>query len=73
MPRQERRKLDTTCDEPPPAVAYAPALETRLTAMRALVARLEPGSDAEALRLLRAAFPETSLAERVTALAGGEA
>ena len=49
---------------------YDPALELRLEAMRALLTRLQPGSDAEALQALRAAFPGSSLTERVAVLAG---
>ncbi len=47
---------------------YDPVLEIRLEAMRALLARIRPGSDAEALRALRAAFPGSSLPERVAVL-----
>jgi hypothetical protein len=43
--------------------------ETKLTqAMIDRIARLRPASTAEALRELRAAFPEIPLAARVTAL-----
>ncbi len=44
-------------------------LEAQLTqAMMDRIARLHPASTAEALRALRAAFPEIPLAARVTAL-----
>jgi hypothetical protein len=39
--------------------------------MRSLLARMSPASDAEALKALRDAFPQSSLAERVAVLAGG--
>lgn len=47
---------------------YDRTLEDRLKAMRALLARVRPGSDAEALHALRAAFPGSSLSERVAVL-----
>ena len=47
---------------------YDAALEDRLAAMRALLVRVRPGSDAEALHVLRAAFPGSSLSERVAVL-----
>ena len=37
--------------------------------MTRLLKTVRPGSDAEALRMLRAAFPQTSLADRIAALA----
>jgi hypothetical protein len=49
---------------------YDQALEIRLSAMRALLARVRPRSHAEALHALRAAFPGSSLAERVSVLSG---
>lgn len=49
------------------AEAYDPELELRIAAMRAFLAALGPDSDAEALRLLRNAFPDLPLVERVTA------
>ena len=51
------------------SLRYDQALEIRLMAMRALLERVRPGSDAEALHALRAAFPGSSLAERVAVLA----
>lgn len=52
------------------APAIAPdgfaALEGRMALM---LSALKPRSDAEALRLLRANFPESSLAQRMAALA----
>ena len=39
-----------------------------LSAMRALLSRARPASDSEALGVLRRAFPETSLTERVRAV-----
>lgn len=46
-------------------------LDARIAEMRSLLARMRPGSDAEALKALRDAFPQSSLAERVAVLAGG--
>jgi len=46
-------------------------LDRRIAAMRAMLALARPGSDAEALRVLRDAFPETTLAERVAVLSAG--
>lgn len=37
--------------------------------MRVMLSALKPRSDAEALKLLRAKFPESTLGERLTALA----
>lgn len=73
MPSQSWKKSDTLVgDAPPPAGerGWNPVLEDRLAAMRAMLATMRPGSDAEALRALRTAFPETSLAERVAVMAG---
>jgi hypothetical protein len=50
--------------------AYDPELEARIKAMRAFLDALDPGTDAEALKLLRQAFPELPLAERVAACGG---
>ena len=49
---------------------YDAELEQRIAGMRAFLLALEPDSDAEALRLLREAFPDLPLAERVTACNG---
>jgi hypothetical protein len=43
-------------------------LDRRIAEMRRLLADMEPGSAASALRVLRDAFPEASLEERVRAL-----
>lgn len=48
---------------------HAAAIDGRVQEMRALLARTRPASDAEALRFLRSAFPEASLAARVAAMA----
>lgn len=49
------------------------ALEHRIDQMKRLVAASAPGSHAEALKILREAFPDASLAERIAALSpGGE-
>lgn len=45
-------------------------LAERLAAMRSLVAAMKTETDAEALKLLREAFPGSRLTERVAALAG---
>ena len=73
MPSQIWKRPDTMVgDAPPPAGerGWNPILEDRVAAMRAMLASIRPGSDAEALKALRAAFPETTLAERVAVLAG---
>lgn len=44
------------------------AIDGRIAEMRAHLARIRPTSDAEALRSLRTAFPDVSLAVRVAAL-----
>ena len=60
-----------TRSTPPDApTSYEAELERRIAGMRALLLALEPDSDAEALRLLRDAFPDLPLAERVKACAG---
>jgi hypothetical protein len=52
-----------------PALPEAQLTQAMLTqAMMDRIARLRPASTAEALRALRAAFPEMPLAARVTAL-----
>lgn len=43
-------------------------LDRRIAEMRRMLADMEPGSAASALQVLRDAFPEASLAERVRAL-----
>jgi hypothetical protein len=48
-------------------------LEDRIAAMKRLVLIMGPGSNAEALRALRDAFPDAPLSERVAALQRGEA
>lgn len=53
---------------PPPAVEDP--VQDRVEAMRRHLAAARPSSGNEALRLLRAAFPETPLAERVKAAEG---
>ena len=47
---------------------YSEAIESRMAEMRALLEQMSPATDAEALKALRAAFPETSLAARVAAI-----
>ena len=43
-------------------------LDRRIADMRRMLADIQPGSTASALRVLRDAFPEASLEERVRAL-----
>jgi hypothetical protein len=43
-------------------------LDSRIADMRRLLAGMQPGSTASALRVLRDAFPEATLEERVRAL-----
>ena len=56
-------------DAPPEAAAEStpPMLEMRVAAMRALLQSLGPVTDREALKLLRDAFPDLPLAERIEA------
>jgi hypothetical protein len=60
----------TRTTPPEPSGGYEKELEERIAGMRAFLVALEPDSDAEALRLLREAFPDLPLAERVKACAG---
>jgi hypothetical protein len=53
------------------AAILAEALDRRIAAMRALVAAQGPGSTAEALRILRDAFPQSSLSDRIAAISNG--
>jgi hypothetical protein len=70
--REERRPSETRAERAAPVrdgeERYDRPLETRLQAMRDLLARVRPGSHAEALHALRAAFPGSSLSERVAVL-----
>ncbi len=51
------------------APALAPDAVTPLvTRMRLMLATLKPRSDAEALKLLRTSFPQSTLGERLSAL-----
>ena len=43
-------------------------LDRRIADMRRMLADMQPGSTASALRVLRDAFPEASLEERIRAL-----
>lgn len=75
MSRQLREQPSPPADRPESAISsvsgrYDQELEIRLMAMRALLQRVRPGSHAEALHALRAAFPGSSLAERVSVLSG---
>jgi hypothetical protein len=53
-----------------PAKEHEPAdmLDRRIAEMRRILAEMQPGSVASALRALRDAFPEASLEERVRAI-----
>ena len=53
---------------PPGWTPERATLDSRIAEMRAHLARMRPASDAEALRTLRAAFPDASLATRVAAM-----
>jgi hypothetical protein len=64
----------TSLGECPPGhdpTRFSSALEERMAAMRELLGRTRPETDAEALQTLRAAFPRSSLADRVRAVALG--
>lgn len=65
-----RQAEGTGCRADP---AQAALLDARIRDMRRVVQLARPGSHAEALRALREAFPETTLAERVAALDPGGA
>jgi hypothetical protein len=73
--RHDRTSADferTVLGECPPG--YDPSqtsgpVEARVAEMRALLARMRPASDAEALQALRNAFPEVALSTRVAAIA----
>jgi len=68
--RDTRRNDRPVLGECPPGwPAESGAADGRLAEMRALLVRVRPSSDAEALRCLRSAFPEASLAARVAAIA----
>ena len=58
MPTTKRRDVEATGNE----------IDGRIAAMRLILKMARPGSHAEALRALREAFPDASLAERVQAL-----
>lgn len=49
------------------------AVGPRIAEMRALLTRMRPASDAEALQALRMAFPEAALSTRVAAIAARQA
>ena len=55
--------------EAPPGYPLDPAqaarLDDRIARMRALLDRMQPNTGSEALQVLRRAFPETSLQDRV--------
>ena len=44
-------------------------IDDRIAEMRAFLAKMRPQSDAEALKCLRSAFPDASLAARVAVIA----
>ncbi|NLH82731.1 MAG: hypothetical protein GX458_18065 [Phyllobacteriaceae bacterium] len=69
--RDARRNDRPVLGECPPGwgASVAGAGDPRLAEMRALLVQVRPSSDAEALRCLRSAFPETTLAARVAAIA----
>jgi hypothetical protein len=49
--------------------AAEPPITAAMNRMTQMLKAVRPASDAEALRMLRAAFPQTSLSERIAALA----
>jgi hypothetical protein len=53
---------------PPGWTPERATVDARIAEMRAHLARTRPTSDAEALKALRAAFPDVSLAVRVAAI-----
>jgi hypothetical protein len=57
-----------TIEEEIPLTAELPTTAT-MNRMTRLLRTVRPVSNAEALRMLRAAFPETTLSERIAALA----
>lgn len=54
----------------PAPSAFSPSLDDEAALMRRHLDRARPPSDAEALRLLREAFPGAPLAARVAAISG---
>jgi hypothetical protein len=54
--------------ESPPLAAEMPVTATK-NRMRRMLSTVRPATDAEALRMLRSAFPQTTLAERIAAIA----
>lgn len=63
-----RQKVWGDCPPRHDPSPHARVVEARLADMRALLVRMRPTSDAEALQALRAAFPGTSLSDRVAVL-----
>jgi len=51
---------------------YDPALEARIREMRVFLGAMRPGSNSEALRILRSGFPDNPLGERIEAALGWE-
>jgi hypothetical protein len=66
----DRLEGETVCDEAYEGFALETALEHRIEAMHELLDRMAPVSAATALKTLRDAFPDASLAQRVKALSG---
>jgi hypothetical protein len=54
--------------ESPPLAAELP-VTAMMNRMRRMLKTVRPATDAEALRMLRSAFPQTTLAERIAAIA----
>ena len=52
-----------------PSLASEVPVTAALNRMTRMLMHVRPATDAEALRLLRAAFPQSSLADRIAALA----
>jgi hypothetical protein len=52
-----------------PSLAPNAPITATMNRMTRMLKHVRPATDAEALRLLRAAFPQTSLADRIAAIA----
>ena len=68
-PKPGERRVLGECPPGWTPTPHGAVIDARVTEMRALLARMRPVSDSEALQCLRRAFPESSLAARVAAMA----
>jgi hypothetical protein len=64
----DRVEGDTISEDNYEGIAFDTALEHRIEAMHEMLDRMAPVSAATALKTLRDAFPDASLAQRVKAL-----